>query len=117
MAEEPAVIAAKGRIEQVLSDFVRQRAEAKVSVFVNDFGHLHAVVASGAFENMPYRERQELVREYLKVNAAPDDLAHLYRVFVLSASEFDENYSRTIFNGGETESLTIPKQYLDDTND
>ena len=117
MAEEPAVLAAKTRLERILNDFVHNRAEAKVSVFINEFGHLHAVIASHAFEGMPYQQRQDVVRKHLQMNAAPEDLAHLYRVYVLSASEFDENYSRTIFKGGETESLTIPKTYLDDGND
>ena len=103
MAEEPSILAAKKRIEQVLNAFVEHRAESKVVVFGDELGHLHAVVASHAFEGMPRRERQRLVRDYLREHAKPEDLAHLHRVFVLSASEYDESYSNEVFRGGTTE--------------
>lgn len=107
MAEEPAVLAAKRRIEQVLSVFVEHRAEAKVVVFVDELGHLRAVVATHAFEGVEQHERQQRVRDYLRKHAASEDLAHLYRVFALSAKEFDETYSRQVFGGGMAEALRL----------
>lgn len=107
MAAEPPVLTAKKRIEQVLHALVENRAESKVVVFVDDLGHLHAVVASHAFEGMPQRDRQRLVRDYLRDHAAPEDLVYLHRVFALSASEYDEGYSKEVFPGGVSEILRL----------
>lgn len=90
MAEEPAVLAAKERIEGVLDEFVLNRPEAKIVVFMDELGHLHAIVASRGFEGTPPRERQDLVRGFLRDHAKPEDLAHLYRVSVMSSREYDE---------------------------
>ncbi len=108
MAEEPAALVARKRIEQVLNDFVHNRAEAKVVVVrVDELGHLQAVVASQAFDGMSHRERHDSVRDYLRQHARPEDLAHLYRVFVMSTDEFRERYSFEAFAGGETEILRL----------
>jgi len=91
MAEEPAVLKAIKPIEDVLRRFVHDRGEAKVLVLVrvNEFGHLHAVVATGAFEGMPQRERHRVVWDYLRQNARPEDLAHVYQVYALTTREYD----------------------------
>ncbi|MGB2986287.1 MAG: hypothetical protein WBE26_10420 [Phycisphaerae bacterium] len=98
MAEDPAVLRAIKPIEDVLRRFVRERGEAKVLVetqayvpraVVNEFGHLFAVVATGAFEGMPQRERQRAVWDYLRQNARPEDLAHVYQIYALTTREYD----------------------------
>ena len=89
MAEDPAVLRARKPIEDVLWAFAKQRGEAKVVVDVNEFGHLFAVVATGAFEGMPQRERRRMVWDYLRENARPEDLAHVYQVYALTTREYD----------------------------
>lgn len=91
MAEEPAVLKAIKPIEEVLRAFVVQRGEAKVvvGVDVNEFGHLFAVVATAAFEGMPQRERRRAVWDYLRQNARPEDLAHVYEIYALTTREYD----------------------------
>ena len=89
MAEDPAVLKAIKPIEDVLRRFVHDRGEAKVVVDVNEFGHLFAVVATGAFEGMPQRERRRAVWDYLRQNARPEDLAHVYQIYALTTREYD----------------------------
>jgi acid stress-induced BolA-like protein IbaG/YrbA len=108
MVEEPAVLAAKRRIERILSGFVGDRTEAKASVFGDEFGHLHAVVVTDGFMGVSPRARQDRVRDYLQENASPKDLAHLFRLYLLTASEFDESYSGGMFLGKATEMPRVP---------
>ena len=89
MAEDPAVLKAIKPIEHVLRAFVEQRGEAKIVVDVNEFGHLFAVVATAAFEGMPQRERHRKVWDYLRQNARPEDLAHVYEIYALTTREYD----------------------------
>lgn len=92
MAEDPAVLKAIKPIEEVLWAFVEQRGEAKVVVDVNEFGHLFAVVATGAFEGMPQRERRRAVWDYLRQNARPEDLAHVYQIYALTTREYEAHF-------------------------
>ena len=108
MAEELAVLTAANRIDQALQRFVHNRAEAKVVVVkVNEWGHLHAAVATHGFEGVPQRERQELVWDYLRNNVQAEDLAHLYRVEAMSANEYDARVSTAVFEGGITSILRL----------
>lgn len=100
MAEEPAVLKAIKPIEDVLRDFVLQRGEGKVVVDVNEFGHLFAVVATGAFEGIPERERRRTVWDYLRQNARPEDLAHVYQVYALTTREYDARVLSASQNSG-----------------
>jgi acid stress-induced BolA-like protein IbaG/YrbA len=109
MAEDPAVLKARKPIEEVLWTFVHQRAEAKVvvAVDVNEFGHLFAVVATGAFEGMSQRERQKAVWDYLRQKARPEDLAHVYQIYTFTTREYDARVATSIFPGGKTEMLDL----------
>lgn len=117
MAEDPAVLKAIKPIEDVLRRFVHDRGEAEVLVRVNEFGHLHAVVATGGFEGMPQRERHREVWDYLRQNARPEDLAHVYKVYTLTVNEYKARVSTSVFPGGKTEILDLGPSTGDGADD
>ena len=108
MAEEPAVLIAARRIDEALRGFVHNRNEAKVSVVeVNKWGHLHAVVATHGFEDVPQHERQSLVWDHLRQRVSATDLAYLYRVDAMSACEYDAWAMRAVVDGLDTEIVQL----------
>jgi len=94
MVAKNDVLSAAEKVDQALQRFVHQRGEAKVLVLVNNFGHLHAIVATHGFEGIPEDERIEQVREFLRANVASEDLGYLYRVEALTAAEYDARLLR-----------------------
>ena len=83
------VLSAAEKVDHALQKFVQHRAEAKVLVAVNNFGHLHAIIATHGFEGIPEDERIERVRDFLRANVSPEDLGYLYRIEALTAAEYD----------------------------
>ena len=110
MVAKSDVLTAKHRIEEALEAFVRDRAEAKVLVFVNEWGHLHAVVASYGFERVPEGEREDQVWDYLRSHVPAEDLVHLYRIHAMTCSEYDARLSRSALPGGYSEILRLDER-------
>ncbi len=88
VARNDVMIAAEN-VDRALQDFVQRRAEAKVLVFINKWGHLHAVVATHGFEGIPHEKRVERIRAHLKESVSQEDLGYLYHIEPLTAAEYD----------------------------
>ncbi len=96
-------------VDRSLREFVKDQGAAKVLVYADDWGNLHAVVASDRFNNEPETARQELVWTFLKKRVQPKELSRLYRVHALTPSEYDACYEKTVSSTGEVEILDLKR--------
>lgn len=89
MVAKNDLMTAAEEIDKALQAFVLHRGEAKVLVFPDEWGHLHAVVATHGFEGMPEVERREQIRKHLEEHVRPESLSRLYHVHPMSSYEYD----------------------------
>jgi len=111
------LVGAAERIDTALQDLVHHRNEAKVLVFTNRWGHLHAVVATHGFEGVPSADRGRKVWEFLRSRVAPEDLVLLYRIDAFTAAEYDARVAQRVADGMATELLDLdgaPGSFPDD---
>lgn len=109
MVAKTDLMTAAERIDQALQEFVCKRGEAKVlvGVNVNQWGHLHAVVASHGFEDIPKDDLQRQIWDYLRENVPAESLSFLYRIDAMTSSEYTARCSRSTFDGGSTKILGL----------
>ncbi len=117
MVAKNVTVRAAENIDLALQEFVQHRAESKVLVFADDWGNLHAIVATSAFEGMSDEKRQEHVWAYLRDHIAPDELAGLYRLYALTGQEYDACYQRIVAPGSISEELDLGRLKKDATNE
>ena len=89
MVQKSDILTAKQAIEGALWKFVNQSASAKVHVFETEWGHLRALVGSGAFKAMRIVDRLDLIWKYLREHVNQEDLVHLSRVDPMDLAEYD----------------------------
>ena len=107
MVIKNAFVTAAHRIDEELQAFLRGKAEAKVLVFAYELAHMHAVVATDAFQGKPMPDRIREIQEYLQAKIPPDELRFLYKIYAWTAEEYDARVSASAFEGGLTEILNL----------
>jgi acid stress-induced BolA-like protein IbaG/YrbA len=116
VAKNLTVKSAEG-VDRALQEFVHGQSGAKVLVYADDWGNLHAVVASGQFFGRSQTQRQELVWTFLRKQVPPEELVHLYRVNALTPDEYDACYEKIVSPGVETEILDLKRLKKGTTNE
>ena len=87
---------------------MKDRSEARVVVAPDQWGQLHALVASHGFEGESKDDLWEQIRAFLKEEVKPRELLrHLYVIDVLTRREFDSGYSRHQSDDGGTETEIV----------
>ncbi len=107
MVAKNAFVKAAECIDRALQEFVHHRGEAKVLVYADELGHLHAVVATHAFDGVPGDERVRRVWEFLRSKLPAEDVGFLYRIHALTGDEYDARIASSVFPGGKTEILDL----------
>lgn len=98
-----------GRIEVSLAEFVHHRGEAKVLVFANELGHLHAVVATHGFEGVPKEERVRRIWDHLRSHESLTDvdLGYLYKVHAFTNAEYNARVGASATKSSVAEWLNL----------